>query len=254
MNVVLIHGASGMVFLGSFGIEVDYAPPANDNACDAVDLAINGSTTSDQYDTFGATNEPNEPVPACFNDGINGSVWFTFTAPSNGEATVTTDFSGGSLGDTELAVYEAPTNCADLVTLGAEQGCNQDVDIVNFNFHAEVNLTGLTPNSTYYIQLDRHSSADDGSFGIEVQSNLSTDNFDQTDFTFYPNPVKNTLNVDIDQVVSQYSIYNMAGKTVLKGSPESTDPQINISSLQTGTYLVKISVDGKSESFRIIKE
>ena len=240
---------------GSFGIEVDYTPPANDNLCDAFDLAVNGSTTPDQYDTFGATNEPNEPVAGCFNDGINSSVWFSFTAPSNGEATVTTDFSGGSLSDTEVAVYEAPTNCADMVTLGAEQGCNQDVDINNGQFLSEVNLTGLTPNATYYIQVDRFSVGyPNGTFGIEVQSTLSTDNFNKTDFTYYPNPAKNTLNVDIDQVVSQYSIYNMAGKKVLVGSPESIDPKINISSLQTGTYLVKISVEGKSASFRIIKE
>jgi hypothetical protein len=141
-----------------------------------------------------------------------------------------------------------------MVTLGAEQGCNQDVDVANAQLLSEVNLSGLTPNATYYIQVDRWGTVSDGTFGIEVQSTLSTDNFNKTDFTYYPNPAKNTLNVDIDQVVSQYSIYNMAGKKVLVGSPESIDPQINISSLQTGTYLVKISVEGKSASFRIIKE
>ena len=238
---------------GTFGIEIDYTPPANDDACDAINLTIDDTPAPDQYDIFGASSQPNEPVAVCFNSGINGSVWFTFTAPSNGEATVTTDFTGGSLIDTEIAVYEAPGDCNDLTTLTNEVDCNQDGG-VDVDFNSIINLTGLTAGDTYYIQVDRWGSADDGTFGIEVQSTLSTDNFDKTDFTYYPNPVKDILNVDIDQVVSQYSIYNMTGKKVLNGSPESIDPQINTSSLQTGTYLVKISVNGKSESFTIIKK
>ena len=102
---------------------------------------------------LGASEESNEPVPGCFDSGINGSVWFDFTAPQNGEVDITTDLSGGSLDDTEIAVYQAPGDCSDLSTLGAEIGCDQDIDFGNYL--SEVNLTGLTPGDNYYIQVDR---------------------------------------------------------------------------------------------------
>lgn len=144
-------------------------PPVNDNACDAIPLTVGAPSPGDQYTNVSATAEPNEPVPGCFNGGINGSVWFTFVAPASGDVTVTTDIVGGTLTDTEVAVYDAPGDCADLTTFGADLGCNQDVDFTNFL--STVVLSSLTPGNTYYIQVDQWGSATPGTFGIRVLDN-----------------------------------------------------------------------------------
>ena len=142
-------------------------PPDNDDICDAIPLTVGIIPPGDTYTNLGATAQTNEPVAQCFNDGINGSVWFTFVAPDSGEVEVSTDIAGASLVDTEIAAYEAPTDCTDPSTIGAELGCNQDGG-VEIGFNSIVNLSGLTSGDTYYVQVDRWGSADDGNFGISV--------------------------------------------------------------------------------------
>jgi hypothetical protein len=141
--------------------------PPNDNACGAIPLTVGVVPPGDTYSNFAATEELNEPVAACFNGGIDGSVWFTFVAPASGEVEVSTDIAGGTLTDTELAVYDAPTDCADLSTFGAELGCGQDEGVV-VGFNSIVNLTGLVAGNTYYIQVDTWGGAPQGTFGISV--------------------------------------------------------------------------------------
>ena len=163
-------------------------PPSNDDLCGALPVTVGGLSFGNSYTTIGATAEPNEPIPNCFNNGIDGSVWFTFEAPLSGEVTVTTDIENSTLIDSEIAVYEAPTDCSDLSTLGSILGCDQDGgDSVNFN--SVLDLTGLTSGETYYIQVDKWGSALPGTFGLRVldanpqcpePSNLEVSNITET--------------------------------------------------------------------------
>ncbi|QTY27994.1 fibronectin type III domain-containing protein [Flavobacterium sp. CS20] len=227
-------------------------PPANDNLCDAIALTIGTPSTGDAYTNVGATAQTDEPVASCFDDGINGSVWFTFVAPASGSVEVSTDIAGGTLDDTEIAVYEAPTDCADLTTLGAELGCNQD--ILFPNFLSAVDLTGLTPSDTYYIQVDQWGTATPGTFGIEVNETLSTETFDSQNFSFYPNPTQNTLNFQTTRQVESVVVYNMLGQQVMTETPNTVSPSLNVEALQAGTYIMNVTIDGSSENFRFIKK
>src|SRR5690606_13018101 len=75
---------------------------------------------------------------------------------------------GGILTDTHIAIYEAPTDCTDLSTLGTEVGCDEDGgSIVGWGYTSVATMTGLTACDTYYIQVDGYSSST-GTFGIEV--------------------------------------------------------------------------------------
>jgi len=147
-------------------------PPANDNACDATPLTVGAPSAGDAFTTVASTGEPNEPVPGCFFDGINGSVWFTFVAPASGDVTVTTDIAGGTLNDTEIAVYDAPGDCTDLSTFGADLGCDQDGGSIGDGWLSIASVSGLTPGNTYYIQVDTYSGfTTPGTFGIRVLDN-----------------------------------------------------------------------------------
>jgi hypothetical protein len=150
-------------------------PPVNDNLCDAIPLTVGAPTSADAYSNVNATAEPNEPVANCFQDGINGSVWFSFVAPASGDVTVTTDIAGSTSDDTEIAVYAAPADCTDLSTLGAELGCDNDSGTV-VGFNSILDLPGLTAGETYFIQVDIWSFAGNtdlafGEFGIRVLDN-----------------------------------------------------------------------------------
>ena len=174
-------------WVGPFAFTTTGTPPANNTVCNAIEIVVDATSTGDAFTNENASAQTGEPIPDCFNGGINGSVWFWFTAPASGNVNVTTDIAGGTLTDTEVAVYEAPSDCSDTSSIGAEVGCDQDSgDIVGFN--SIVALSGLTAGNVYYIQVDRWGTATDGTFGIEVQglaacldpSNLNANNISDT--------------------------------------------------------------------------
>src|SRR5262249_39243222 len=90
------------------------APPPNDNFASA--QQITGDTGSVTGTTTEATFQPGEPDPL---DG-GSSVWYVWTAPSSGWATVHT--CGSSL-DTRLALYTGSQLYALTLVGDDDQGC-----------------------------------------------------------------------------------------------------------------------------------
>lgn len=232
------------------------APPVNDNLCNPIALTIGAPATGTDYTLEGATAETNEPVPTCFNGGINGgSVWFTFVAPST-SVEVTTDFTGGTLedGDTEIAVYDATgVNCSDLNTLGTPVGCDQDGGTI-VNYASYLQLTTLTPGTTYYIQVDMYGGITTGSFGIQVNDLLSTNNFNVNEFVAYPNPVKDLLTLEYSSDITSVRVVNMLGQEVLAKTINSTSTQVDMSQLAAGTYLVNVTSGNVKKTIKVVKQ
>ena len=71
---------------------------------------------------------------------------------------------------------------------------------------------------------------------------LSTNEFDLASVRIYPNPVSETLTVDLGSRfgIETYSIYNMLGKLVYKGRLSSSVERVDVSELSTGIYLLNL--------------
>ncbi|GLB54139.1 hypothetical protein NBRC110019_31800 [Neptunitalea chrysea] len=268
-NVTLnaIHGSNSTCNfnLGAFGY--DMCPPANDDLCNAIPLTVvdastSGNVTGTDYTTEASTSQTDEPLPSCFNSGLNGSVWFSFIAPSSGEVQVTTDYTGGSSQDTEIAVYAANgVTCSDLSTLGSTLGCDQDGgtnqtwnSIINFDGSTNALLTG---GEMYYIQVDSYADDSQGSFSIEVidLNPTATENFNNVSFSYYPNPVNNNqLTVSSQDIISNVNVTNMLGQTIMRLAPNTTNYVVNMSQLASGTYFVEVFIGDASKTVKIIKE
>lgn len=232
------------------------APPANDNLCNAIALTVDGDSTGNAYSLTSATAETGEPAAACFNGGVNGSTWFSFVAPASGEVTVSTDIAGGSLTDSEIAVYAGTgVTCADLATLGAALGCDQDSGTV-VNYNSILSVTALTPGDTYYIQVDRWGTATAGTFGLTVvDSNpLSAASFSDKNFTYYPNPVKDVLNLSYTKNISNVAVFNLLGQQMSSRTVNANQSKVDMSNLAAGTYLVKVTADNQVKTIKVIKE
>ncbi len=109
-----------------------------------------------------------------------------------------------------------------------------------------------------------------GIYGLEV-SNLQCSQYDEiqiltTDllaqppvFITYPNPVIDYLNIDFATTSGKKAelyIYNMLGKLQFSNPLEIShqgNAQINFSKIEPGIYLVKMIVDDKSYSIKIVK-
>ena len=254
VNLTLLHGSDTTcnLPLGNF---VYNCPATNDDLCNAIPLVVNAISTGTQYNNIGATSETNEPIASCFEDGINGSVWFSFVAPASGEVIITTDIAGASATDTEIALYNATgVTCSDLSTLGAPIGCDQDGG-TTIIYNSILVQAGLTPGTTYYIQVDDYGyGTDQGTFGIEVQEVLSSDLFDNNNFMAYPNPVKDVLNVSYSTEISSIRVINMIGQEVISKNINATSTQVDMSELSAGTYIVNVTVGDSVKTLKVVKQ
>lgn len=232
-------------------------PGPNDSLCGAIELIVGTASTGTDYNNLAATAEASEPVPACFNAGINGSVWFSFVAPASGNVIVTTDILGGTLLDTEIAVYDGTgVTCSDLSTLGAALGCDQDGgEIVGFGYTSVLNLPTLTAGNTYYVQVDRWGEAANGTFGIDVIDNdpLANNSFDTFGFIAYPNPVIDILNLSYSKNIDKVQVINLLGQEVNTKSINTSNAKVDMSNLAAGTYLVKVTSDNQVKTLKVIK-
>jgi hypothetical protein len=87
-------------------------------------------------------------------------------------------------------------------------------------------------------------------FGINV-----TDLAFENNFTIYPNPAKDRINVKSTSNLSglSYSISDQIGRPVLNGVLSSNDTSIDSNQLAQGVYFLKINqVD--NQVFKIIKQ
>lgn len=76
----------------------------------------------------------------------------------------------------------------------------------------------------------------------------------QAAFTYYPNPVKNTLTLNAQNTIDNVVMYNMLGQEVLRTSPNTINSEVDMSNLQTGNYFVKVTINDTVQTIRVIKQ
>ncbi|MGC1631204.1 MAG: CARDB domain-containing protein, partial [Gelidibacter sp.] len=230
-------------------------PLANDDLCDAISLTLEASSTGNQYSNAGATVQTDEPMGSCWYDTDNlQTVWFSFVAPNSGNVTLTTDISGGTLRHTQIAIYEAATNCNALATLGNEIYCDED-------HNSERVLTGLTAGTIYYVQVAGMNSQT-GTFGIEVkEGTLSIDNHEMDyGIHLYPNPTPSSavFHVATGQFKGhqvKLKITDLLGKTIYSTTTQFEAGKVAIQPtgiLESGVYFVHLEQGGRSVNKRLI--
>lgn len=231
-------------------------PPVNDECAAAVSLTVD-STFCDGTNTNG-TNEgatdSGVAAAACFSNGQN-DVWFSFTAPS-GIATVdvSTDFTGGTLVDTEVALYSGA--CGTLTELDCDQDGGTTVLSNGFSWNSLISDTPVNAGETYYVRVSGYDATSVGTFCLKISTNqvLSTQDFNSNEFKAYPNPVKNVLNLSYTSEISSASVYNMLGQEVLSKQLNAAQSQLDMSSLTPGSYIVKVNFDGITKTIKVLKD
>ncbi|KAB8155035.1 T9SS type A sorting domain-containing protein [Kordia sp. TARA_039_SRF] len=82
---------------------------------------------------------------------------------------------------------------------------------------------------------------------------LSVSDFDTQNSTMYPNPASNTIHFTNIQEGGNYQIYNALGSIVKDGKLQNYDASIDISTLSSGWYIVKTTINSASKTFRLLK-
>ena len=93
-----------------------------------------------------------------------------------------------------------------------------------------------------------------GSVATFSATTLSNENFNESQFAIYPNPVANELHIETDQAkIERIEIYTIGGKKVLDVNFLNDQP-IDVSKLIRGLYLVKIETGTGSLTKKLVKK
>ncbi len=245
LEAVNAAGTSSDCEIWSFTTESAPPAPENDDCSGAMALTPGGNFEQGaiNINTTSATTNEGDPENAC-DVPAGTDVWYAIVVPASGSITVETA-ENGSIGDTVLELYSGA--CDALVS----EGCNDD----ETGLFSMVSLTDLTPGSTIYARVWAYGG-ESGTFDISAydSSLLSTDNFNKGNFKFYPNPVKNIMNLSYDKNISDVAVYNLIGQQVIVKSINATQSQIDMSNLAKGTYVVKVTADNQVKTIKVIKE
>lgn len=90
--------------------------------------------------------------------------------------------------------------------------------------------------------------------------NLNTEEVSIADLNIYPNPTTNVLNVEFstkDTGKTKFDIFDLNGrliKTVFQENTNQVNQQINVESLQTGTYILVINTGKYTSTHKFIKK
>ncbi|MGO3182246.1 MAG: T9SS type A sorting domain-containing protein, partial [Aequorivita sp.] len=74
------------------------------------------------------------------------------------------------------------------------------------------------------------------------------------DFSFYPNPTDGMLNLKSADNIENVTLYNVLGQMVITKAVNARTSQLDVSGLSTGTYLMKVMVNGQSGTYRLLKQ
>lgn len=225
--------------------------PANDECTGAIaltpggvfaDNAVTGTTES-------ATTTPGI-TPSC-QASILADVWYSVVVPASGNLTIETQASTTNpLTDTVVVAFSGA--CGSLLPVG----CDDDLGIGNFSL---LSLTGQTPGDTLYVGVWKYGttapSATVNGFRISAyDGSLGNGSFDNANFSYFPNPVKNTLNLSYNQEISNVEIFNLLGQKVITNKVNANAAQIDMSNLSKGAYMVRVTSNEQTKTIKVIKE
>jgi hypothetical protein len=210
---------------------------ANQDCANAMALTLNSAAMSSD-NTCATTNVNN---PSCDSFGTIADVWFSVVVSNSGELNVTTTL--GTATDVNVAVYSGA--CGSLT----EEGCADAAGTANV-----LNLTGLVPGDTYYIQAWNAGAGEEGTFDIQATGTVvAVKDLQTVGFTYFPNPVTADLTMKANENIQSISIFNMLGQEVKMVKPAALETSINMSDLSAGTYFVKAQVGDAVGTFKVIK-
>lgn len=227
-------------------------PPVNDDCANATALTPGGVYATNPIDgtNAGATTSSQTAPVTCF--GFSGNdVWYSVVVPASGNITIETGAPvvGGAGIDTVITAYSG--DC----TTPTQIGCDDDSATETAVGFSKLSLTGQVPGSTILIRAYEYGNDVSGNFGISAyDASLSTGSFDAASFKVYPNPVKDVLNLSYSSEITSVEVFNMLGQKVLVKELNVAQGQIDMSNLNSGNYIVKVTADGLTKTIKVIKE
>lgn len=230
-------------------------PPVNDDCYGAIPLTVGNVFTDFAVD--GSNLGASDYVPRTINcEGptiqVNSGVFYTVTVPATGAVTIEARSVFATESYMDIATVVSVGSCSSLIGMA----CNDIFGQVNIN---KISMFGQTPGSTLYIELFKNGTAAPSStsniFKISAYTAvLGVDDFDSGNFSYYPNPVCQFLNLSYDKEIESVTIFNLLGQKVNSGKIDSKETKVDMSNLPKGLYLVNVVSGKKTKTIKVLKD
>jgi uncharacterized protein YjdB len=192
-------------------------------------------------------------VKATAQDGSN--VFGELGVTISGQIVLVTGITVTGAGDATTITAVGGTLQMSAAITPAE-ATNQDVvwSVSNDAGEATIDTTGLLTAVKNGLVTVRATAADGSNVYGELAVTVSGQptaviSLADQKWVVYPNPVENLITIDNASGIKSYSIVSLSGTVVLSGVNSDSKLQINVSSIASGAYILKIqSVNGNSET------
>lgn len=89
---------------------------------------------------------------------------------------------------------------------------------------------------------------------VTIDVVLGRDTFNKDVFTYYPNPVKDVLNLAYTSDITSVAVFNLLGQQVISQQPNAGEVKIDMSSLADGAYIVNVTSGSTIKTIKVIKK
>ncbi|MFD1161870.1 T9SS type A sorting domain-containing protein [Hwangdonia seohaensis] len=219
--------------------------------------------TYQNWDTTAWVNE--DKLEVTYTSGlptqIISSVWNTTTNMWDLDERDTATYTNGLRTELVVETYNGSgwdlleryltTYSGSLETEYIQQSWNGSIFV---NSDRELSIYDGNDNKTEYIWYSWVANAWEPYYKEEMDYSLavslSTDSFLKDSFKLYPNPASDVIHIASKIAIDKVELYNVLGKKVLQSSNSSK--ALNIESLQSGIYILKVYNNDKSASKKIV--
>jgi len=111
--------------------------------------------------------------------------------------------------------------------------------------------TQLQAGTVYYGTLPGGSCAP---LAVTITEILGSKGFNKAQFSYYPNPVKDMLNLKYSNEISGVEVYNLLGQRVLAKQVNATEATVDMSGIAEGNYIVRVTSGNSVETIKIVKK
>ncbi len=204
--------------------------PANDICTDAIAVSCGETVTGD---TSEATDTAENGAP---------DLWYSFTGTGEAEMVTISLCDGGTDYDSMIGVYDA---CFGTLIAQNDDFCGTQSEL---EFESD--------GTTEYIILVEGWGTSEGNFSLAVTCApiLGTNDNIIEGLSYYPNPTSDVINLNAQDNIEKVILFNILGQKVIDQNINAISTQINVADLSTGTYIMNVTVDGKTGTYKVVKE
>lgn len=135
-------------------------------------------------------------------------------------------------------------------TVTSQPGASESFDSGTLTgINEEYSHTFTSTGSTAYA-CNFHPSMQ-GVITVEATAGVKTDELFQ--FNIYPNPVSDVLTITADEIINTIIVYDMTGRVVIQSATATQTVKVYMSTLQSGSYIVRAIGENASSTTTVIK-